>query len=266
MSVRRRYALDAGARRPQIEAVALEELASCPVEHIVIAVDVAQVDPGADDVAKIHAATGEQPVGRIEHVEHLRVGVAAGTVDVGAVERRLIAEADQTGDGAGAIGTRARRERRHVTHLPGVAPARNHRRRRELDRSAGKRRFLDGRRKQSSGAVVDCRQDAAPYVEHQRKVATDVAQEKGLGDEIPVRRSLVRQVGDQRAVRYLGLGGRVRGFFGPTENRELGCLGPSKAPEGDRAATQELRHTCAAARPAVPGRFSCTRCWLLRCC
>src|SRR5512139_4119114 len=87
--VGKRYALDTGAGGPSLDAAMPKELASGLVESVVVAVDVAQVDPGADDVAELHAALLEQALRRAEHVPSLFERVATGAVDVRRVQRCL---------------------------------------------------------------------------------------------------------------------------------------------------------------------------------
>jgi len=244
-----RRSLHAGARRPQVESPAPEELTTRAVQRIVVAIDVAQVDPGADDVAEPHAAAGEQAFGSVEHGEHLGEGVVAGTVDVAAVERRLLAEANHAGSGARTSRAPTRRLGRDVAHLPGVAPVRDHCRGRDLERSPGQRCLPDERRSRSIGVATEFRQDARPHVEHLRQVAPDVTDEDRLGGHIPKRRLLVDKARRQQPIGGFGCDGRFerRRYLRAAEDRQLVGLRSSEAPEASRAATRRFSHPRVAA-------------------
>jgi hypothetical protein len=163
---RKRPALDAGAGRSGFDPVALEEVASGVVQCVVVAVDVAQVDPGADDVAESQAAAVEQPFRRGEHVRGLLEGIGARSVelvvwsDVWSPRRtnRAPERAQPTQGHAGSAATSRtlQASRRRGSHHRG----------RELEGGAAAQgRLLDERGRSRAGRLADVRQDARPGVE-----------------------------------------------------------------------------------------------------
>ena len=128
-----------------LDAAVPEELASGLVERVVVPVDVAQVDPGADDVAEPHAALVEQALRRAEHVPGLLERIAPGAVDVRRVERDLVAEADEPRAGPARSPRTGTGSRGDVAHRPGVAMAGDHATRESSSRALVERRLLDER-------------------------------------------------------------------------------------------------------------------------
>src|SRR5262249_18551999 len=77
----KREALNAGAGGPSLDPAASEELAPGFVERGIVPVDVAHVDPRADDVAEAHPGVSEQGLGDTEHVVRFLEYVFPRTVD-----------------------------------------------------------------------------------------------------------------------------------------------------------------------------------------
>src|SRR5262249_10869981 len=156
-----------------------EELAACSVESVVVPGNVAQVDPGANNVAEPHATLVEQMLCRAEHLPGLFEGIATGAIDVRRVERCLGTKPDQPGAGSHASLTFARRRGPDVAYRPGVAMAGNHGGRGELkDGVLVDRGLLDERGERRNSALADVREDPRPGIEYQRKRAPDIAQKE----------------------------------------------------------------------------------------
>ena len=102
-----RPAADAGAGRDRIDPPRREELTPRSIQIRVVAVDVAQVDPGAHHVAELHASLVQQVFGKVEHAERLLVGRFARPAQPGGVEPDFIAEVDPHAMRTSALGTAA---------------------------------------------------------------------------------------------------------------------------------------------------------------
>src|SRR5574337_1360186 len=90
MRIRTRAALNPGTGGPQRDPTVPKELAARAVERGVVAVDIAQVNPGADDVAEVHAAFVQQAFCCAEHTSSLFECSIAGAVEVRRIQRRLV--------------------------------------------------------------------------------------------------------------------------------------------------------------------------------
>ena len=64
------------------------------IQRVVVPVDVAHVDPGADHVGEAHAGRREELLGDAEHVVRFLERVPSRAVDVPGVEATLVAQAD----------------------------------------------------------------------------------------------------------------------------------------------------------------------------
>ena len=111
-----RPAADAGAGRHGLDAARREELASRPVQDRVVAVHVAQVDPGAHDVAELHASAMQQFFCQTEHAERLLMGVAARTAESGRVKAALVADDSRAGRARSRTAIGSHPQRRAVRH------------------------------------------------------------------------------------------------------------------------------------------------------
>jgi hypothetical protein len=102
-----RPAADAGAGRGRIDAPRREELAPRPVQVRVVAVDVAQMDPGAHHVAEVHAGLLQQVLGVRRTWRASARRRSPAPAESARVEPRLLAEVDPQAVRAGAVGAAA---------------------------------------------------------------------------------------------------------------------------------------------------------------
>ena len=84
-----------------------EELPARTIQLPVVAVDVAQIDPRADHVVKLHPSLLQQGFGKTEHAERLFVGICTGPAEPGSMEPDLLADVDPQAVSTGALGTAA---------------------------------------------------------------------------------------------------------------------------------------------------------------
>ena len=230
VSIANRTAADAGAGRRRVDSARLEERAARAVEIRVVAVHLAQVDPGSHHVAELHTRALQQLLGDAEHRERLLVGVVARSAQAGRVEPGFVADVDpQTVRPGGFERFGARSLPVRQDDLPGDLEA----------RLRVQRRLLDLRRGGTvGGAFARCENRAARRADR-LEVGPQASEEDRLTDDRRKARALGLEHAEQRAIDRVGLSacvGRRSGRL--AEHEELARLGRLHPAHHDPAAVQ----------------------------
>src|SRR5262245_13203496 len=205
-------ALDAGAGGPSLDAAATEELAPGPVERGIVPVDVANVDPRADDVREAHPGVGEQALGDAEHVVRFLECVSPRAVDVPGVQGGLVAQAHHPRTRSRCAGSaRAGGAPTELVRRVRTPGARNHGHRGELElRALVQGRLSDERRRGAAGLEPGRPEHPGPYAARYLAVLTDPSKEHGLADDGLGSRAVRGKCVEQRLVEHFGLPGGIR--------------------------------------------------------